>query len=62
LAPAKPPRMNEERHSRAVSSRAPRTSPIAALFRPESESRNDARTATARFAQTDLRHLESRRH
>jgi len=50
--PAKPSRMNVERQSRTVSSRTPKTSPIAALFQPESESRiARARSASVRSAE-----------
>jgi hypothetical protein len=51
--PAKPSRMKIDRQLRTVSSRTPKTSPIAALFQPESESRMArARSASARSAET----------
>src|ERR1700732_1344806 len=51
--PAKPSRIKIDRQLRTVSSRTPKTSPIAALFQPESESRMArARSASARLAET----------
>src|ERR1039458_9288359 len=59
--PAGPSRMNVERQSRTVSSRTPKTSPIAALVQPDSESRiARARSASARFVESANRFRMSR--